>query len=1354
MNVDGSGKERTCTGEGMLSWLTDLSPDGTELLIVKCFGYFYDVYKVNILDGTLTPLAVDSSKIESDAYWSPDGSKIVYQQTNRDSVQHLWLMDSDGSNKQQLGTSYNIVYGKDWSPDGSKIVYCARDGNDKPDLWMIDSDGTNQVQITDTPYREWWPSFSPDGQYIVYVSEEGDTSDLWLRNIDGSYNVRLTYNLGIGDASPHWSPDGRKIVFVGNQVNEHADIAVMTLGKIDPTPGEDSDGDGVLDDKDNCPDTQNPGQDDSDGDGRGDVCDNCKNTPNPDQKDTDEDGLGDACEPNLESLIVDILNPKDDFSIVQSVSEIVKAKVTDNFGNPVSGLTVKATFTNGDVEHTLYDDGAHSDGVANDGIYANEWVPTTVATGYTETACTIRVTATHSSLGSAYGDVNGVIKTEIPLNIDILSPETGFTVNKTIPQLIRVKVTDGSGNVVPGSTITKSEASFSNGDSTILLYDDGAHHDGSADDGIYANVWIPENIDSGNNIDVGIEVNVYSGDIVLASKAVDGVLTPNEYVLLDTVVAYEDDISKSSVISVYYNVSKEDPEQYNLFLEINRKIPEDLDYDPFEMCPQCYPANSFGTISLSIPENVDFVNSLRGTYGLNWTKYREKVPNSDKWPRGSVIPQYFSCKEHYEDITMGIKKPADREKMTADVLSVLNTIIGKIPGYNVPMIFDVSLAGGSYVLETSEDTVFDADLIIGENSVYKEFSELNVRDTIVLNWIDGGDYWEIYESVVTMAPLKFQDTGTHELVVQSFFDLEGKDVLYNKKVSMNIFGVDDENIQPNEQIWGDVKLEEGFEVIDNEIIYNSAMADKPRLSTAISVSRKVNKTDPNKQVLYFEISRKTDPENDHKLVEGGWHLWPDWPEWLMYLWPYLGEPTVPVYIPQSAAYGCLHHNLEDIVFQISFDEDIDIMYNKIKDYEIGQRNFIYHDLYDRLPDGDQLTDDKESFIPQYFEYTDAFLYPETEEGRHYNFYKEVPSVNNWDEQMAVLNLYLSFVPYINWLTTFDTILDLWSNEHGIEFIGNQKPYEEILDINERDLIIRDFLHKRPNDLYESIVSEIPIILNNKPTDVYFTIFFNVGGKGKSGKTAAYSKKITLKNVISLGEQLENIITNTIGMEFVPIPAGEFDMGSPLDEEGMYDNEGPVHHVNIGKAFYMCKYEVTQKQWRAIMGDNPSYFKGDDLPVERVSWVDVQEFIKKLNEKEGTDKYRLPSEAEWEYACRAGTSTRYSLGDSESKLGDYAWYWDNSGGTHPVGQKKANPWGLYDMHGNVREWVQDCWHSDYNGAPTDGSAWVVACKYVGAARVIRGGSWINNAGSCRSAFRIHVVPRGCARYVGFRILKEQ
>jgi formylglycine-generating enzyme required for sulfatase activity/Tol biopolymer transport system component len=229
-------------------------------------------------------------------------------------------------------------------------------------------------------------------------------------------------------------------------------------------------------------------------------------------------------------------------------------------------------------------------------------------------------------------------------------------------------------------------------------------------------------------------------------------------------------------------------------------------------------------------------------------------------------------------------------------------------------------------------------------------------------------------------------------------------------------------------------------------------------------------------------------------------------------------------------------------------------------------------------------------------------------------------------------------------------------------------------------------------------------------------------------------------------------TNTIGMEFVPIPPGEFEMGSP-DEEGRDTDEVPVHHVAIKKAFYMGRYEVTQNQWREIMGDNPSSFTGDDLPVETVSWDGVQEFIKKLNEKEGTDKYRLPSEAEWEYACRAGTTTRYSFGDSESELGGYAWYDKNSDGkTHPVGQKKPNSWGLYDMHGNVWEWVQDCSHSDYNGAPQDGSAWEVSC--YGAVRVFRGGSWGNPAWGCWSADRNHGGPRDRYSALGFRLLKAQ
>ena len=226
-------------------------------------------------------------------------------------------------------------------------------------------------------------------------------------------------------------------------------------------------------------------------------------------------------------------------------------------------------------------------------------------------------------------------------------------------------------------------------------------------------------------------------------------------------------------------------------------------------------------------------------------------------------------------------------------------------------------------------------------------------------------------------------------------------------------------------------------------------------------------------------------------------------------------------------------------------------------------------------------------------------------------------------------------------------------------------------------------------------------------------------------------------------------TNSIGMEFVLIPAGEFDMGSPSNEMDRGSTEGPIHGVTISNEFYMSRYEVTQKQWREVMGDNALFFKGDTLPVEGVPWDEVQEFIRKLNEKEGTDKYRLPSEAEWEYACRAGTTTRYCFGDSELKLGEYAWYYGSSG-THPVGKKKPNSWGLYDMHGNVWEWVQDVWHGDYNGAPSDGSVWEDDSSLF---RVSRGGSWLNNALDCRSAIRVRYTSGSRIYSLGFRLLQE-
>jgi formylglycine-generating enzyme required for sulfatase activity len=193
------------------------------------------------------------------------------------------------------------------------------------------------------------------------------------------------------------------------------------------------------------------------------------------------------------------------------------------------------------------------------------------------------------------------------------------------------------------------------------------------------------------------------------------------------------------------------------------------------------------------------------------------------------------------------------------------------------------------------------------------------------------------------------------------------------------------------------------------------------------------------------------------------------------------------------------------------------------------------------------------------------------------------------------------------------------------------------------------------------------------------------------------------------------------MNFVRIPAGEFQMGSENDSD-----EQPVHRVKISRDFEMGKCEVTQAQWQAVMGNNPSRFEGDNLPVENVSWSDVQEFIKRLNQADSKYQYRLPTEAEWEYACRAGTT-----GDYAGDLDAMAWYEKNSGGkTHAVGQKQANAWGLYDMHGNVWEWCQDWYDSNYYrqspGADPTGPT-------AGSARVFRGGSWDYAAACCRSAF---------------------
>jgi formylglycine-generating enzyme required for sulfatase activity len=212
------------------------------------------------------------------------------------------------------------------------------------------------------------------------------------------------------------------------------------------------------------------------------------------------------------------------------------------------------------------------------------------------------------------------------------------------------------------------------------------------------------------------------------------------------------------------------------------------------------------------------------------------------------------------------------------------------------------------------------------------------------------------------------------------------------------------------------------------------------------------------------------------------------------------------------------------------------------------------------------------------------------------------------------------------------------------------------------------------------------------------------------------------------------------------------MGSPPEEKGDEDERPQIKDVNIS-AFYMGKYEVTQAQWQAIMGNNPANFK-DNLqnPVETVSWDDAQEFCKKLSQKTGKE-FRLPSEAEWEYACRAGTTTAYSFGDNASLLGEYAWYSDNSGSkTHPVGQKKPNPWGVYDMHGNVWEWCQDSYEK-YGGEGDlirkTGKA--ITKENDNRFRQLRGGSWSDYARDCRAAYRYRDNARNRSNSIGFRVI---
>jgi formylglycine-generating enzyme required for sulfatase activity len=241
-----------------------------------------------------------------------------------------------------------------------------------------------------------------------------------------------------------------------------------------------------------------------------------------------------------------------------------------------------------------------------------------------------------------------------------------------------------------------------------------------------------------------------------------------------------------------------------------------------------------------------------------------------------------------------------------------------------------------------------------------------------------------------------------------------------------------------------------------------------------------------------------------------------------------------------------------------------------------------------------------------------------------------------------------------------------------------------------------------------------------------------GGKSRSGGGG---------RCLSTGDTKTITLPGGAEMEMIYCAPGSFMMGSPEDEEDRFDDE-TQHKVTLTRGFWLGKYPVTQSQWKSVMGGNPSNFEGDDNPVDSVSWDDCKKFIKKINSRSGFTA-RFPTEAEWEYACRAGTEGAYSgAGD----LDDMGWYDENSDDeTHPVGEKEPNAWGFYDMHGNVLEWCAD-WYGSYpTKAVTDPKG-----PSSGGNRVLRGGSWGILARGCRSAFRRSYGPVLGYDLFGFRL----
>ncbi|MEB3190404.1 MAG: bifunctional serine/threonine-protein kinase/formylglycine-generating enzyme family protein, partial [Snowella sp.] len=362
---------------------------------------------------------------------------------------------------------------------------------------------------------------------------------------------------------------------------------------------------------------------------------------------------------------------------------------------------------------------------------------------------------------------------------------------------------------------------------------------------------------------------------------------------------------------------------------------------------------------------------------------------------------------------------------------------------------------------------------------------------------------------------------------------------------------------------------------------------------------------------------------------------------------------------------------------------------------------------------------------------------------------------------------------------------------------------KLFDVGEHEWCWRNYLGNNPvSPQFGTVLDKMIAVGTKKRYTGAGEVLQDLAATKAQSQRSATAVKTQIQVPSSNPQILTQLLSGDIKLKLVKIPAGSFLMGS-----NETDNEKPIHQVNV-KEFYLGRYPVTQEQWQTVMGNNPSHFRGNfwigfnpNHPVEQVSWNDCQEFCRKLSQITGKI-YRLPSEAEWEYACRAGTQTVYFFGYDENKLRDYAWYGDNSGNfilntveiwknnqdnyysylkrnnnrTHNVGwttsylwnffleatgqtnlkllepeqPSKPNPWGLWNIYGNVWEWCEDKWHDNYQNAPTDGSPWV---DNYSENRVVRGGSWGSHPWYLRSACRINQNPDFCSPSIGFRVLCE-